>query len=105
RRVMQLLSLRLDFSRVFDPGIFMRVPFSFSAPIDGAYALLQGFSLTRDHGDGQVSDFIVSLQARMLPQSRTAGEVEVELSLPRPQGLEIASKVVGVELAILVVGV
>jgi hypothetical protein len=84
-----------------------RVPFTFSAAVETAHAVLQSFHLQVDDSDSNVRDVQVSLTTFFDPvQSPTSGEVEVEIRRTGSDGsIFLESDTIQAEIRILVIGI
>ena len=113
---MQLQSLKLGGGGLrFASTNTARLPFSFPAPIQGAYALLQGMRFTRDAdrgtyyapGDDDEELSLLEVSALVLfdaLQSKTSGEVQIHFRFPGTTSPSSAD-LVQAEIDVLVIGV
>jgi hypothetical protein len=91
-----------------------RLPFQFPSPIQGAYALLQGFRLERagergSYYSGEPDEEVKTCRVTALVlfdalQSNLGGEVQVEFSLPGPSSAD-SPDLLRAEVGVLVIGV
>ena len=113
--MMQLQTLTLGGGgQLFASTTSTRLPFQFSSPIQGAYALLQGFRLERadergSYYSGEPDEEVKTCRVTALVlfdalQSNLGGEVKLEFSLPGPRASD-SKDLLRAEADVLVIGV
>lgn len=104
---MEFVTIRLGGrDRVFSPQNRVRVPFTLPQPARAVHPILQSLRLTRSDDDMHLRD----VQVRLVPffnsgESTTQGEVEIETTfIDDGGGIIVASRLIELEVAVLVVG-